>query len=371
MFTHHSVPDVVILGDASKYEFLAWLLGADHTANVKGKKLWIQYGKRYSFREEKDGCHIQTANMIPNIELYFTDELDIPLEIVRDVGARPTKYFIFEEFPYEKRSTYDIIESIHASNTMSTVLVILMDLPRHQGSTDLTKPGEDIQAAREGYVRCGVSVTVAKKEEDVIGILNWHELISVSWGRQVSAALCDLRDRIDEFEADYDLLIDDFEDAETGILGLAWMDRICSFQSIERNKKGSIWENYTEELLRCLFPRNQKGGIYPVVDLYGDVLTSPIVLWDVGKDKQMLAEWIQDKLKEFLQEHKAGEMICMACPVTREDYLRITQVERKSPQFGVETKFRNSVESFIRKELPCAVKERLKQRLEQIEGAMT
>ena len=149
------LPDWVILGDKSRAVLLDWLLSGTKLIIDENSVIWIRSGIRLSITRQKTHWIIETPMLLPRTTLCFP-----PVdghEFALDTSKR-TRYAVLEEFPFRKQTSMDLIRRCESHG--NEVLVVLMNLPRRQGSTDLIAPGEDLNQAMEAYRAecCDVSI---------------------------------------------------------------------------------------------------------------------------------------------------------------------------------------------------------------------
>lgn len=186
-----AVPDWVVIGDGSRYEFLRWILGDKDIDVLRKLTIWLQYGNQYSQRTDGETCWLKSRRMLPGTSCYFPNYLDEECSLNFKVNTvSETRFLVFEEFPFQKEETVQWIDSIRREKGVdASITVVLVDLPRRYGSTDIEHfdPQERIDIVRFHYEQAEklpVAVIIARSQSDVIPILSWRESLGRKWFRK-------------------------------------------------------------------------------------------------------------------------------------------------------------------------------------------
>lgn len=352
-----AVPDWIFLGDYSRYVFLNWLTGMAQAGETGGLSIWVQYGEAVSIRQQNSSWWITSPLVIPGMTLLLPSSEE---ELSQFQLQKRTRFALFEEFPYGKQSTHLTRQLLRQNYEGSSVLVVLMDIPCRQGSTDLLQPGEDLHVQYEEYRKCE-NVCVASGARDVLRVLHWEEDLEQTWRRQANLDLEHLQSLIEDVEYDYQMLQLDFVES---ILSEQTMDRICSFQSVRRSRQSSIWKGYTKAALRQMFPASGSGGLYPVVELYKDILSafSPI-LWDFDRDSLELLKTMKGEMETVLSAPELSEV--KLNPQTEDAYYQAVS------EYKLNGTFRKRLEHFVDQAVLDILKQHLQLRYNQLEEALS
>lgn len=352
-----AVPDWIFLGDSSRHVFLGWLTDTTQARDFSGSPIWVQYGKVVSIRQLDSSLWITSPLMIPGMTLLLPlSEEDLP-EIQLQ---KHTQFALFEEFPYGKQSTYLTLQLLHQNYAESSVLVVLMDIPHRQGSTDILQPGEDLRTKYEEY-RKRENVCLASGVNDILKVLHWEEDLEHIWRRQANLDLAHLHSLIGDVEYDYQMLQLDFIE---NILSEQAMDQVCSFQSVRQSHQPSIWKGYTKAALRQMFPASGSGGLYPVVELYKDVLSAFFpILWDFERDSQNLVSVMKNALNTALNAPDLSDIEMV--PQTEDAYYQAVD------KYKLNGNFRKRLERFVDQTLFEILKQHLELRYNQLEEALS
>lgn len=124
-----SIPDFIFLGDYAKYIFLSQLLDEKYTYDFRNYSLWISYGNKFSVAKQNECYYITTYKVIPDT-ILFIPTTDYDLDKVKI--DQNTRYAVFEEFPFIKESTKQILEKIESFNKA----VVLVNSNKFIASTD-------------------------------------------------------------------------------------------------------------------------------------------------------------------------------------------------------------------------------------------
>ena len=164
---------------------------------------------------------------------------------------------VFEEAPFDKESTDNIIKRWKEATGGKPVLLVFMDLPRRQGSTDLDLIGEDLMQAQERRRRDGQSFCVVKSEEDVFGVVCGHIPLYAQAMYSLENDLNVLKDDMKFlFEGRYQNFLEGLRH-EKGCLTEASRAEICSRRSVQSAVgANSLWQCYNEAAKQKLFSAN-------------------------------------------------------------------------------------------------------------------
>lgn len=356
------IPDKILLGDDSRYEFLAWLLPDDidfrELRELKEHPVWLRYGT--VFRRDWQGNEwiITTPALLPRTILYIPSDERVCFQ--QDLPAT-VRYIIFETHPYEKEENEKIFGVLAEKN--AEILMVLMNLPRRHASTDLSKPGEDLAKAESHYQKCGQVFRTIKDSSNVISVLHWQEPSLNYWRRYAEKLLKEMRSRIDSVETDYRELLEEWiTDGE--ILSIRTIDAICSYRTVERSKHRSIWECFSERAIQLCFPTDKYGGLYPIVGLYEAVIQDcHLSFLPVEDDKAFLTVQLRQAAeKAFSQAHHPGER---PKPFSKETYQSLVSAKGQ-PGFGIVAAFEKTYTHFIRNDALPVLQRLLEQRYSQL-----
>lgn len=359
------LPDWVILGDNSRAVFLDWLLPGVKLRTDKGSVIWIRYGIRVSITQQEPHWVIETPELLPRMTLCFPPTGGLGFDL--DTSQR-TKYAILEEFPFRKQTSMDLIRMLESRG--SEALIVLMDLPRHQGSTDLTAPGEDLDHAIRAYQAECCDVSILQNADHLWSILHWHRPMYDVWVSKVRNHLADMCERISEIPYDYPSLAEDWQD-DGGLLHEQTMDRLFSYQTSKREKGKSLWDRYAAASKRALFPASGQGPLTPVTKLYKECLDNPLVFWSVDADTGDFMNSLQVAFARALEKEESK-----GC------YRKRTQLPERLDEAGyfrlaarnggdgiaLNAIFSRRIKDYLCDDVKGYLQERLQQRYQQLEG---
>lgn len=364
------LPDWVILGDNSRTVFLRWLLAGAELKTDENSVIWIRYGIRLSITQQESHWIIETPVLLPRMTLYFPPKggLDFSLDT-----SKRTKYAVLEAFPFRKQTSMDLIRRLESSG--SEVLVVLMDLPRHQGSTDLIAPGGDVDEAMEAYRTECCDVSIMQNADNLQSILHWHRPMYDVWADKVRTYHADMYERISEIPLYYLYLIEDWETEDWmdngGPLQVQTMDRLFSYQTAKREKGKNLWDCFAIASKRALFPASGQGPLTPVMELYKECLDNPLVFWSVDTDVEDFMNTLQHEfVKELECEESKGryrERTQLPDRLDEDSYLRLF-ARNGDNGIALNAVFRRRIKDYLCDEVKGYLEERLKQRYHQLEG---
>ena len=358
-----AVADWVVIGDGSRYEFLRWILGEKDIDVLRKLTIWLQYGSQYSQRTDGETCWLKCRRILPGTSCYFPNFLDEDCSLKFKVNTvSKTRFLVFEEFPFQKEETVQWIDNIRREKGVdASIVVVLVDLPRRYGSTDIEHfdSQERIDIVRSHYEqaeRLPVTVIVARSQSDVIPILSWRESLGRKWFRKAIKELLELKERVADFEFDYKETCFELE-LGNAFLSLDTKQEVFSLSAIERYKKPTLWENYTEAILAKAFPSKRLSGLFPTVDLYCEVFdNSPLAVWDKTEDRETCILELKNALREKLMMNQG--------------LYQIPSTSLPSPFVGggePEHELWDLVKEFVEADIPMILKHRLSEKYKKLE----
>lgn len=361
------LPDWVILGDHSRMILLDWLLSGVKWNHDENSVIWIRYGMKLSIVKQGAQWIIETPVLLPRTTLCLPPSDGFGVTV--DTSSR-TRFAVLEEFPFRKQSSMDLVRKLQGDE--NETLVVLMDLPRRQGSTDLIAPGEDVHQAMEAYQAERCNVLTMENTGKLPRMLHWHRPMYDTWVEKFRNDLSDLCERISEIPYDYASLEEDWQD-DGGLLQEQTMDRLFSYQNAKREKGGSLWDRYAAAAKRAMFPAVGQGPLAPVESLYRDCLDSPLVFWPVDADA---GAFMNDLQNAFLKKLEAEE--------AKGGYRKKTQVSGRLDEetyFGLAARsdgnrsgtalnavFSQSIKDYLYHDVKRYLQERLERRYKNLEG---
>lgn len=359
------LPDWVILGDNSRIVFLDWLLSGTELRIDENIVVWVRYGIRLSIARQESQWIIETPALLPRTTLCFppTDCFEFALDT-----SKRTRYAVLEEFPFRKQTSMDLIWRLESQG--NEALVILMDLPRHQGSTDLIAPGQDLDQAVEAYRAECCNVSVMQSVVNLQSVLHWHRPMYDVWANKVREHLAELDDRISAIEIDYRWLTEDWQD-DDGPLQDQTMDRLFSYKTAKQGKGKSLWDRYAAASKRALFPSAGRGPLTPVVELYKDCLNNPLVFWPVDADAKDFMDSLQSAFAKALEREESKgryrKRTRLPEQLDEESYLSLAARSGKNST-ALNAVFSRRIKDYLYDDVKGYLRGRLRQRYQQLEG---
>ena len=339
----------------------------------------------------RDLASASIVRVLPNLQLLFTSQHDWV-----EYSKKRAKFFVLESRPFAKEETVNWVNRIREQVKESSILVVLMEQPHREGYTDITNSGDDLSEAQRLFRQKCIDTMVLTERENLgtgmpdfvmnefLDLLNWEEDWDLSWEKCCG----DLLDII-EYITDPQVFSDEFriileESApETkelsnylGVCGDISMTQIISYKSLVLHHKDTIWENYSAELERRMFPKNQQGGIYPIINWFRDIMEKDYIPgWNAKQDAEMLTQLIRGELQTYLKKARISlllkqqqreQIISALC--TEEDYKRMVS-EKSGPDSHIQVDFPGAVRTFVNDRLPKLIYDRLKARASIIKTA--
>lgn len=345
IYTEKLKADWVLLGDYSRYIFLSSLIdNKDVILNFRDLSIWISHGNIISVTND---CRYITINKhFPDINIFVpknNDDLsNLPLK-------KNTKVLIFEEFPFVKESTQQIFDTMKEM----IPLVVLINSYTFSASTDLTRKGEDFEEAKQWYLDKKINVLWINDLDNNLEIQNivyWRPKLKDYYKKKMEFNLRELKELIQEVKYDFQLI---YEEWCTDSKYYMNRKQICSYNTIKKTKKNSVWQAYMFEAYNILFPKDKSSGIYDVVTLYEDTIKeSKLAVWNLDKDKEILLIKLQKKygdvLKEPIKYKNLKKFILVSSIENEADYLNLI-TNPKSKIRGINVDFLKQVDMYIEK----------------------
>lgn len=361
------LPDWVILGDNSRAVFLDWLLSGAKLRAGENSVIWIRYGIRLSITQQESHWIIETPVLLPRTTLCFPPAAGF--ESALDTSKR-TRYAVLEEFPFGKQTSMDLIRRLESHG--NEALVILMDLPRRQGSTDLIAPGEDLHQAMEAYRAEGRDVLIMQDVNNLQCVLHWHRRMYDVWLNKARNYLADLCERISEIPYDYPSLEEDWLD-DGGPLQEQTMDGLFSYQTSKKEKGNTLWDRYANASRRALFPASAQGPLTPVAKLYQECLDNPLVFWAVDADVENFMDGLQSIFVKMLEKEESKghyrEKTQLPKRLDEDSYLNIAALSGSNGT-ALNAIFSQMIKDYLCDGVKGFLQERLQQRYQQLEGVI-
>ena len=336
------------------------------------------------------GWERTTAKLPPNHRLLFTTQPDL-----FELTKRRVTFILLETRPFAKEETLNQVNEIRRQIAEASVLVVLMEQPHKEGYTDLTTSGEDLSEAQRLFQKNHVETLVLTERENMqtgrpefamsefLDMLNWEEAWDLSWGKRCYDLLDALKFIADpiEFSETFRMELEDSipEAGELndylGVCGDVSMAQIISYRSLARHRKETIWENYSAELERRIFPKDQRGGIYPIIKWFRDMMEYDFIPgWNAKQDAEQLVQILRVELQSDLRKERAASLRRQHQRERRisafdeENYKRMIS-EKSGPDSHIQVDFPVAVRAFVNQHLPELIRARLNARVSILETA--
>lgn len=359
------LPDWVILGeDSPRRIFMDWLLRGTTLSAGEDCTVWIRYGARLSIAGQDSQYVVETPALLPRMTLCFPPK-GVPAASLET--AKGTKYAVLEEFPFGKQSSMDLLKTLGDGGREA--LMVLMDLPRRQGSTDIIPPGEDLDKAVEAYRAERFDVSVLRDAGQLGRVLHWHRPMYDAWVEKMRTYLAEMDERVSDVQYDYRFLVEDWQD-DGGPLQEQTMDRLFSYSVSRRERGKSLWDRYAAASIRALFPSSGQGPLTPVEKLYRECLDNPLAFWPVDADAEsFMGELRRLFLKSLEREESTGNYRRKTRFSGQLDEGRYLDLVARSDHQGtaLNAVFSRRIRDYLCDDVKRLLRERLRRRYEQLE----
>lgn len=361
------LPDWVILcdNDNSRAVLLDWFYMGMRIRTDENSLIWIRYGVKPNIIREDSQFVIETPAILPRTMLCIP-QTDDP-GISPDVSIR-TRFAVLEEFPFRKESSIDLIRKL--KDRERDVMVVLMDLPRHQAASDINLPGEDLRLALQDYQADGCHVMTLQNADGLRNLLHWRQSTYDKWTNKARNYLIKMQDRIEEIPFDYPYLEEDWAD-NGGILQIERMNRIFSYETAKREAGETLWDRYAVASRKALFPNSGQGPLNSVARLYKECLENPLVFWSVEEDIRDFMETLRGKygtvLKEQEKDGRYRSKTKLPTHLDEDGYLRVA-ARNGDNGMALNAIFRKIMNDFLCEDVKEQLQSRLRKRYQQLEG---
>lgn len=359
------LPDWVILGeDSPRRVFMDWLLRGTTPPTDEDCVVWVRYGTRLSVTGQDSRCVVETPTLLPQMTLCFPPR-GAPAASLET--AKRTKYAVLEEFPFGKQSSMDLLKMLRDSGREA--LMVLLALPRRQGSTDIIPPGEDLEKAVEAYRTKRFDVSVLRDAGQLGRVLHWHRPMYDTWVERTQAYLAEMDERVSDVEYDYLFLEEDWQE-DGGPLQEQTMDRLFSYPASRRERGESLWDRYAAVSMRALFPSSGQGPLASVARLYKECLDNPLVFWPVDVDAGDFLASLQSAFVKALEKEEAAGQYRGKTKIREQldenTYFSLAALNGDSGT-ALNAVFSRRIRDYLRDDVKRLLQERLRRRYEQLE----
>lgn len=360
----------ILLGDNSQYLFLKWLLGNKFNNKFNNQPVLLKYGNQYNISYENECWVIITNKLLPNEIVFVADE---SCDISALPAASETKFFIFEEFPFQKESINTLIYKLKSVYVDNCFIAVILNEKFEYASTDIDNPQKALQTAEIHYRQYLGNVIVISNEDDIYSILGYISTYQNIIKNKAAFSLMYYKFLANNLEKFYKMeIIVGFWEAYSYKFNVD----ICSFNSIDIDKKKpyiSIWDMYAKAAERKLF--DIKNGIFSkkITEFYKDKLSKiNIIIWNIDKDADILLSVLKQEFILAANNSNYGKKYRGKRVIVTNKYeynILIGKKDCSNSCYGINADFSNFVDDFINKKCLEILVKRMKiqyQRLEDI-----
>ena len=347
------LPDRVLIGGKSRYDFLGWMADLAIQPEWKQKNIWLRYGDKNAVTPDGENWQVSSYRMLPGMTALIPPE-----GVVQKAAAmRPeTQFVIFEGFPFgedDTRKKWKDLSPAHA------VKVVLVDMPIRSGSTDLDadKVDNDAQSQCERYRQEGMdAVCIQPPEKDgtvsAAVVLGGSDSLRLQWKRNLRGKLKTVSSMTEIMKYGWNFSRDDS----------VMTKKVLSFEAFQQSGQMSFWRAYALQTEKLLF-QTESEFLSAVKENYEDSQLNAILkppVWDAERDWETLRK----KLLEAYRE-------AMATPKRETEILRkLTKEEYRNRSRDTRGAFSGTLNDYLKNIVPEQIQRHAKKRYEQIKGAM-
>lgn len=357
---------LLFLGDKSRYIFAKELTGV-LPPDYENYSLILEHGETVSEVQKRENfLRLSSFKTPPGIKIFLSKADEVTTQAEQGKFSR---LIVFEEFPFKKDSTQQLIETWqNLPRSKPPLSIVVMDLFHRQGSTDLDRLDDTILEAQRSYEAQELDVILFRSAADVIDVLHHHESLISKHKKVLSNELAQIHERLYELDFLYDDFIMDCND-KGGCLSLAAVNGICSFDSVKLSGKNSFWEAYNEAALKKLFPSDTsvKGYLNDLIKIYSYVLKGDgATNFSASRQANNLieqgkAELAQILIKSFLAYMSSRKFADYVSPYEFRDivsYKKLTG-DRNGRFYGINAEYKQRLSKFVEQETKIILKSAL------------
>ena len=347
------LPDRVLIGGKSRYDFLGWMADLAIQPEWKQKNIWLRYGDKNAVTPDGENWQVSSYRMLPGMTALIPPEGVDP----KAVAMRPeTQFVIFEEPQFGKDDTRKKWKDLSPEYA---VKVVLVDMPIRSGSTDLDadKVDNDAQSQCERYRQEGMdAVCIQPPEKDgtvsAAVVLGGSDSLRLQWKRNLRDKLKTVSSMTEIMKYGWNFSLDDS----------VMTKKVLSFEAFQQSGQMSFWRAYALQTEKLLF-QTESEFLSDVKENYEDSQLNAILkppVWDAERDWETLRK----KLLEAYRE-------AMATPKRETEILRkLTEEEYRNRSGDTKGAFRGTLDDYLKNIVPEQIQKYAKTRYEQIKGAM-
>ena len=344
----------LFIGDKSRFIF-AKTMTEILPPNYEDISLILEHGTTATqLKNRENFCAVSNFKIPPGMKIYLLKAED---ESWKDDFEKFSQLFLFEEFPLEKDSTQQLIDTWNAlPKNRPPLTIVIMDLAHRQGSTDLDRLDDAIIEAKKNYESKGFSVVFFRSSADVINILHRHESLIRKYKKNLDAELKEINDRMYDLDFLYDEFVIDCN-AAYGCLSLSSLNKICSFDSVKSTNRNTFWEAYNDAALKRLFPTDSfaKGNFNDLAKIYNYILTGDFDSKSsvaqnsrIEQTKLELMHVLKNSFQSFMDEGKFANMTYSYEASNILSYKKSTG-EKTGRFYGINAEYGRNLKTFVEK----------------------
>lgn len=286
-----------LIGDSSRYRFAAWLTEQSLEISGTGRKIWI--AQEIGAYGNAEDVFLQSLHVPPGIRLCVLPDSDERLEA--QLAGIP-QCIVFEEFPWQKDSTKELLYALGALVPRPVTALMLMKQRHRAGSTDLDKVAETMAVARKAYQKQGLPVYSADRAH-IMDVFTLRDSLLGKHREILRDELAVLHDRMDEFAAeDYAGFLATCNEPR-GCLSMQTKEAVFSYRTALRRGENCLWTAWNKAAEGLLFAVGREGNLQDVLRMYENILCATELPrwadWDVSN----LRVQLEAKLKAAFWAH--------------------------------------------------------------------
>lgn len=254
----------------------------------------IKIENQFLNKDDKSRSRFYFTKNIPFATCFVLPALNNVYEIEKDINCKwASKVIIFDVFPYCEEEIRILAESIIEKMPYIDLRIFLMETIRRFGYTDMTDLNRTLAEANEIYndIKQGLVIGLAELERS---IYSTDTDISIACSHGLRENLKKVKNRLDNFDSDYEVMLIISDDELTSIEKL---NQLCNYDGVKHSK--NVGEGFVNNAIKEYFGKSD--FIESLIALYHEII-SPICIWDSQKYEVLLIEHLKSSLKKGAQK---------------------------------------------------------------------
>lgn len=279
---------------------------------------------------------------------------------------------IFEGIPFGKESTHILLNKWRNDTKGKPALIVFMNLPRRQGSTDLDKIGDDLIKAQKYYQSQGQDFCTLKSKDDVLEVVLHHCSCYCQHIYELKGKLEILRDDVDTlFKSDYEYFLESCKH-DNGCLTEASKAEICSLKSVKKYIQSQyLWQCYNEAAKQKLF--SESGAMNELCKIYKTYMQELFATFDGNLNYECinLITVLRNRFNDFMRPQQNKYQGKISLQDVKDDVVYTYLTENRQGRFyGIKTEYLKQLKIFIELEAKDVLRNQLEFKYKEFDNEL-